>query len=786
MRYKLSEIAAICDGRLCGTDLEVCGVETDSRNCAFGGNVLFVAMCGINHDSHDFVPQMITRGVRTFMVERQVNMEAGCGAVIVKDSIAALQRLAEHYRRSFSGLVVGITGSNGKTIVKEWLAQALSASVKVFRSPRSYNSQLGVALSLLMAEGDEDFILIEAGISQCGEMRRLQRMIRPDVVIFTSIGDAHQEGFASVEEKIAEKLILAEDAGRLIWHSGYKLAAKAVGELAGKVEIFDAASMPEAELKDEASVRNFQIVSAFCYAMNLPCPDLSQLQPVAMRLEVKEGLNNSLIVNDAYNSDINSLAIAIDYLHNVAAGRSTVLVLSDIAQSGTEDKVLYSRVAELVAESKTDKLICIGERISAHKQLFKEIDSDFYLSTDDFLHRMKRSDFADRAILLKGNRASRFEKISAAIEKKVHTTVLEVDLDAIVHNLNYFRSKLSSGTLLTAMVKAGSYGAGDAEIAYILQHQGLNYLAVAFADEGITLRERGIAMPVVVLNADEGSFDRMVINRLEPEIYSFASLHAFVRTVERYGERRYPIHIKLDTGMHRLGFVEEEIDELLEVLKCNSEHIEVATVFTHLSCADDPSQDDFTRRQIALYDRMSSRICAALPYKVIRHAANSAAIERFPEAQFDMCRLGLGLYGFGYEHNTALRPVSTLKTRIVQIRRRQAGEGIGYGRSQVLERDSLIATIPIGYADGLDRHLGGGSWSMLVNGTPAPIVGRVCMDSCMLDVTDVPDVEEGSEVCVFSAAAGNTAEDMAAVLGTIPYEILTSVSSRVKRIYVKE
>ena len=787
MRYRLSEIAAVCGGTLHGADMEVCGVETDSRNCAFGGDVLFVAMRGANHDSHDFVPQMITRGVRAFMVERSVALGEGCGAVVVDNAIAALQRLAAHYRRSFSGVVVGITGSNGKTVVKEWLAQTLQPSgVRIFRSPRSYNSQLGVALSLLMADGDEEFIIIEAGISKCGEMIRLQEMIRPEVVVLTSIGDAHQENFASVGEKISEKLTLAADAGKLIYHSGYDSVAEAVGKLNDNIEKFDAATMPTAELKDEASIRNWQIVSAFCETMNLCRPNPSQLQPVAMRLEVKEGLNNSLIINDTYNSDINSLAIAIDYLHNVAAGRPTVLVLSDITQSSTEDKVLYRRVAELVAKSKTDKIICIGEHTSAHKELFGDIDSDFYLSTDDFLHRMKRSDFAGRAILLKGNRASRFEKISAAIEKKVHTTVLEVDLDAIVHNLNYFRSKLSSGALLTAMVKAGSYGAGDAEIAYILQHQGLNYLAVAFADEGITLRERGIAMPVVVLNADEGSFDRMVINSLEPEIYSFASLRAFIRTVERYGERRYPVHLKLDTGMHRLGFVEEEIDELLEVLKCNSEHIEVATVFTHLSCADDPSQDDFTRRQIAHYDRISSRICAALPYKVIRHAANSAAIERFPEARFDMCRLGLGLYGFGYEHNAALRPISALKTRIVQLRRRQAGEGIGYGRSQVLERDSLIATIPIGYADGLDRHLGGGRWSMLVNGVPAPIVGRVCMDSCMLDVTDVPDVEEGSEVCVFSAAEGNTAEDMAAVLGTIPYEILTSVSSRVKRIYVKE
>ena len=786
MRYKLSEIAEICGGVHHGKDLTVEEVETDSRNCAFGENVLFVAMHGANHDSHDFIGDMVSRGVRAFMTEHSVDVTPECGVVMVDNSISALQRLAAHHRKRLKGTVVGITGSNGKTVVKEWITQSVPSSVKLFRSPRSYNSQLGVALSLLMTDGDEELVLIEAGISQRGEMERLEQMIRPNVVVFTSIGDAHQENFGSVAEKTAEKLILARNAEKIIFHSRYKVVAECIKSFNSTIATVDAAAWPQPESKDKATVINEQIVNAFCATMGYPQPDMSQLQSVAMRLEVKEGINNSLIINDAYNSDINSLAIAIDYLHSVSAGRSTVLILSDIAQSGTEDKSLYLRVAELVAKSNTDRIICIGEHISACKNLFAGVESEFYPSTDDFLHRMKRADFAGRAILLKGNRASRFEKISAAIEHKVHTTVLEVDLDAMVHNLNYFRSKLAPETLLTAMVKAGSYGAGDAEIAYILQHQGINYLAVAFADEGIILREKGIAMPVVVLNADEGSFDRMVLNRLEPEIYSFASLRAFVSAVERYGERRYPVHLKMDTGMHRLGFVEEELDWLAALLKRYGEQIEVATIFTHLSCADDPSQDDFTRLQIKRFDEMSSRITASLPYKVVRHAANSAAIERFPEARFDMCRLGLGLYGFGWEHNPSLRPVSTLKTRIVQIRERKAGEGIGYGRSQVLERDSVIATIPIGYADGLDRHLGGGRWSMLVNGKAAPIVGRVCMDSCMLDITGIADVAEGSEVSVFSHVAGNTPEDMAAVLGTIPYEILTSVSARVKRIYVKE
>lgn len=786
MKYTLSEIANICDGRLEGADLTVRSVETDSRNGILGVDVLFVAMRGVNHDSHDYVPQMTARGVRAFLAERPLELPEGCGVVVVDNAIKALQRLAARYRDGFRGLVVAITGSNGKTVVKEWLAQSLSPYARVFRSPRSYNSQLGVALSLLMAEGDEEVILVEAGISRCGEMSSLQRMIRPEVVIFTSIGDAHQENFTSVAEKVAEKMVLARDARVFIYNGDCEPLRMAAARLFRKATLYDSTLVPAPDFADAASVCNARLVAAFCRVMNFPQPNMQHLQPVAMRLEVKEGINGSLIVDDAYNSDINSLVIALDYLHNVAAGRPETLILSDMEQSGNYDYDLYKRVAALVASSGIGRMIGIGSRISSNADLFSGVDCEFYTSTEDFLRRMKRSDFAGRAILLKGSRSSRFERIGSVLQKSVHTTTLEVDLDAMVHNLNFYRSQLPPSQRLTAMVKASGYGAGDAELAYILQHHGVNYLAVAFADEGILLREKGVAMPVVVLNADSGSFDRMVLNRLEPEIYSFASLESFVESVARYGERRYPIHIKLDTGMHRLGFIAGETDVLIERLLRYSEYVEAASVFAHLSCADDPSQDDFTRLQISRFDSVSSRIASALPYPVLRHTANTAAIERFPEARFDMCRLGIGLYGFGAEHNPSLRPVSTLRTRIVQLRRRAAGEGIGYGRSQILERDSIVATVPVGYADGLDRHLGCGRWSMLVKGCPAPVVGRICMDSCMIDVTDVPDVAEGDEVCVFSPAAGNTAEDMARVLGTIPYEVLTSVSSRVKRIYIKE
>lgn len=743
-----------------------------------------MAMRGANHDSHNFIAEMYERGVRAFMCERECACGEGAGCVVVENSVEALQRLAEAHRANISGRVVGITGSNGKTLVKEWIAQCLPSEVKLFRSPRSYNSQLGVALSLLMAEGDEDLVLIEAGISQCGEMERLERMIRPEVVVVTSLGDAHQEGFESLTQKINEKLVLAKGARTIIYHSAYPEVARAVESL--NAEAVDAARMPKTEFADEASERNAQIVEALFEVLGYAAPDFANIQPVAMRLEVKEGINGSLLVNDAYNSDINSLVIALDYLHSTAGGRRKVLILSDILQSGMSDEELYGRVARLVAESGVERVVGIGDKISASRGVFEGVKSSFYASTDEFLHRMNGRDFADAALLLKGNRASRFEKISHALERKSHTTVLEVNLDAMIHNLNYFRSRLSSATRLTAMVKAASYGAGDAEVAQVLQHHGVDYLAVAFADEGVLLREKGVTMPIVVLNADEDSFDQMVLNRLEPEIYGFRSLEAFVGAVRRYGERNFPIHLKLDTGMHRLGFTVEDVDTLTTKLAESAADVRVSTIFAHLSCADDPSQDDFTRLQIERFDTISSRISECLPYRVVRHTANSAAIERFPEAQFDMCRLGLGLYGFGYEHNDALVPVSTLKTRIVQIKHHPSGEGVGYGRAERLKRDSVVATIPVGYADGLDRHLGCGLWSMIVGGVKAPIVGRVCMDSCMIDVTDVPNVTEGDEVLVFSSEEGNTAEDMAALLGTIPYEVLTSVSARVKRIYVKE
>lgn len=791
MKYYLSEIAAVVGGKFTGRDSEVRSVVTDSRSltCELGCCPMFVAMRGANHDSHAFLSQMVGRGVRAFLVERDVELPGAgeCGFVRVGNAIDALQRLAAHYRAQFKGTVVGITGSNGKTVIKEWIVEELPEGMKYYRSPKSYNSQLGVPLSVLMLEGDEELAIFEAGISKPGEMERLERIVRPDVVVFTSIGDAHQENFVSIEQKCDEKMLLAREAKKIVYHSYYEPLGHMVARHFSGRKPLDAATFPEVPgsvIGNAASRRNAQIVEAFCAAMGYPAPSFAAAPAVAMRLEVKEGINDSILINDAYNLDLNSLALALDYLHSVALNRRRTLVLSDISQSGLSDDELYGRVAGMVERAGIDYLIGIGPRLKRYAALF-ECDKEFFTATDECVARINRDAVAGRAILLKGARDFRFEKLVHTLSRKSHTTVLEVDLDAMVHNLNYFRSKLDFGTKLVAMVKAGSYGTGDFEVAQMLQHQGVDYLAVAFADEGVLLRERGISMPIVVLNADADSFDVMIANRLEPEIYSFHSLATFADAVQHAGETRYPVHIKLDTGMHRLGFMKDELTPLCKALSATPQ-VKVASVFSHLNCADMPEEDAYTRAQVALFDRMSARIAASLPYPVIRHTANSAAIERFPGAQFDMCRLGLGLYGFGFRHNEMLRPVSTLRSRIVQVKHLPAGDAVGYGRAGKLRRPTATATIPIGYADGLDRHLGCGRWSVLVAGRPAPIVGRICMDSCMVDITDIPDVKEGDEVVIFSPETGNDLETMARVLDTIPYEIMTSVSGRVKRIYLKE
>lgn len=782
----MSEIARIVGGEHRGCDLRVKEVVTDSRGVLSSDDVIFVAINGKHHDGHDFIPAMVARGVKAFIVEREVDMPAeGVGVVVVASAIVALQRLAAHHRRDFKGRVVAITGSNGKTIVKEWASRSMPDTVRSFASPKSYNSQLGVALSLLMLDGTEEVAFIEAGISEPGEMERLEAMIRPDIVVVTSIGDAHSANFKSERQKIEEKLLLARRAHTIIYSSEYQSLAEAVEELYGDRELIDSSIESvedELELSDALSVDALH-VSALMRRLGYGVDDAVFSANVAMRLELKEGVDDSMIIDDTYNSDINSVAVALNALYVQSMGRRRVAVISDIRQSGIPSEELYGRVAVAVKKAAVDHLIGVGETISSFAHLFPR-GSSFYLSTDELIENFDRERWAKSVILVKGSRDSRFERLTRLLERRTHTTTLEVDLAAMKKNLNYFRQHLPQHHPIVAMVKAGSYGTGDVDVARMLQHEGVRYLAVAFADEGVTLRKKGITMPIVVLNADQDSFDMMIAHDLEPEIYSFHSLDAFRRAVHHAHREAYPIHIKLDTGMHRLGFVDDEIDLLGRAIHLDTT-LHVASIFSHLSSADVVEEDDFTRKQIAAFDYMSQQLTEWLDYKPLRHIANSAAIVRFKEAHFDMCRLGLGLYGFGFEHNDSLIPVATLSTRIVQIKNLAAGESIGYGRAARTEHETVTATIPVGYADGLDRHLGNGRWEVIVGGKRAPIIGRVCMDSAMIDITGIAGVEVGDTVTIFGPEAGNTLEDMARVLDTISYEIMTSISARVKRVYAE-
>lgn len=792
MNYTLREIAAVCGGALAGQNIEAGSVFADSRAALPGDAPMFAAIAGRNHDGHAYIGELYRRGVRAFMVERDVKTDdyPEAGFVRVTDTVTALQTLAAAWRSRFRGTVVGITGSNGKTVVKEWAAALAPANVTLFRSPKSYNSQIGVPLSLLMAAGDEDVALIEVGISQPGEMERLASVVRPDVGIITTLGDAHQENFGSHEEKATEKLQLFTGARTIIYNSEYPLAERILRKEYPQAQLFDAAREEEAyaAFGDKASRQNAAAAVALWDVLGYDHTEtvsrLVSLQPVAMRLELKEGINDSLIVNDSYNSDINSLAIALDYLAGVAGGRPQTLVLSDILQSGFAERELYTRVGQMVSRSGVDRLVGIGERISLNAELFNVPHADFHLTTEAYLAAMSRDDFAGRAVLVKGNRGSRFERITHAFESKSHTTVLEIDLDAMVHNLNAHRAMLPPGVGLMAMVKATGYGNGSYEIAAMLQHQGVDYLAVAFADEGVTLRRRGITVPIVVLNADADSFELMIDNGLEPEIYNFESLAAFAAALGSHGERSYPVHIKLDTGMHRLGFGENDMVRLGGELERLAGLIRVSSVFSHLACADEPEQDEFTLSQIALFDMMSGEIASRLPYKPIRHIANSAGMARFPQAAFDMVRLGIGLYGIG-KPQLGLRSVSTLRSRIVQVKELTKGETVGYGREGVVSGRMSVAIIPVGYADGLDRRLGNGRWSALIDGRPVPTIGRISMDTCTLDVTGT-NAQVGDPVVIFGSTPGHKIEDMARTLGTIPYEVMTSIDARVKRIFVKE
>ena len=821
MNYSISEIAKIIDAEpFSFKDAEIDILLTDSRSLSNPAVSLFFALSTTHNDGHRYIHDLYERGVRNFVVNfsfEGINTMQEANFLRVPDTLAALQKLAVFHRQRFDIPMIGVTGSNGKTIVKEWLYQLLHDRLNIVRSPRSYNSQTGVPLSVWQLNEQTELGIFEAGISLPGEMQRLEPIILPTIGIFTTIGEAHQENFYSQEEKCLEKLQLFEPAEKIVYNEDHHLINYCMGKKGFRKKAFSwSKTNPGAHLfisriekgidctsieytvqdtkqtikipfTDDASVEDAIHCLAFIFYLypdsELLTERFEKLDPVAMRLDLNKGIHNTILINDTYNSDINSLSIALDFMARRSSDSSfkRVLILSDILQSGMVPAAFYRKVAELVSQKQVQYFIGIGPSLMSHSNLFC-MEKEFYPTTESFLDSGRWRNLKDSIVLIKGSRQSRFERISEQLAEKTHQTVLEVDLDAVIHNLKYFRSLLRPETKVICMVKAFGYGVGSYELAKTLQERGADYLAVAVADEGAELRREGITMPILVMNPEEHAFNTLFEYNLEPEIYNRNILNAIIRETGRRGILRYPIHIKLDTGMNRLGFNTIEIPEITGRLNAQ-QGVVVKSVFSHLAGSDSPAFDDFTRKQISRFLQDTSDLEKAMNYPFLKHILNSAGIERFPEAQLNMVRLGIGLYGISAIHRNYLKPVAALKTRILQVREVKQKETVGYNRNGTLQRDSRIACLPVGYADGLDRRLGNGNLSVLIQGKKCPTVGNICMDICMVDITDTK-AGEGDEAILFGEEI--TIGDWAEKLQTIPYEILSAISPRVKRIYYKE
>ena len=815
--FSSKEILRILDCKACEVkDFEITEVSVDSRSVNKPESTLFFALKGINHDGHDYVEKLYEQGVRNFVVtELRADFLplSGANFFVVDEVLPALQQLAAWYRGQMKAEVVGITGSNGKTIVKEWLYQLLSDEPGIYRSPRSYNSQVGVPLSLLGMDVSTRLAIIEAGISLPGEMGKLQAMIRPEIGIFTHLGDAHGENFESRQQKLAEKAILFRDCRCIIGREGEALdyiASRFRPDV--KKMIWGSGKNATVRVEEKGSTAHERLVAVgyehVAFTLSIPFPDeasfencmnavcvlllegispafiaerVARLQPLAMRMEIKDGINRCVLINDYYNSDAASFQLALNTLAMQDAGREKVVILSDFVDTGTGERELYREVALLLRKAKVSLFIGIGEKLSRYKPYFLVPRCRFYKDTDSFLRQENREQFKDQVILIKGARKFRFEYIAGFLQKQSHATVLEVDFDAMVHNLNYFRSLLPRKTMIAVMVKAFSYGSGAGEVASLLQYQGVNYLMVAFADEGVELRAAGITIPIGVMNPEPEAFDHMIEFNLEPEIYSLELLEAFDRALTKHGIEKYPVHLKLNTGMNRSGLDPEDLSALLKFFETKRKVI-IRSMFSHLAGSDEARHDEYTLFQINRFIEMTKEVQARFDYPIIRHILNSAGIERFGQYAFDMVRLGIGLHGISAV-GAPLWPVSSFKTYIAAVRQVKGDQTVGYGRKGVLGRDTRIAVIPVGYADGLDRHLSCGVGEVWIGGQRVPIVGNICMDACMVDITDT-DAQVGDEVEIFGKHILVT--ELSDKLGTIPYEILTSVSHRVKRIYFKD
>ena len=828
MKYAIYEIATVVGadtGRLADPDAVVSLLLTDSRSLTYARETLFFALRTHNADGHHYVQALYEKGVRNFVVESDEAFDSttmrDANFLVVNDTLEALQTLATHHRRRFRHLpVIGITGSRGKTTVKEWLYQLLKDDYHIVRSPRSYNSQIGVPLSLWELDDTTTLAIIEAGISTTGEMARLQAMIRPTIGVITNIGLEHSEGFASMQEKAAEKVKILDSCECVVYPADDLLVTATIAPLLA-ADVVQEMSWSRDDVRrqvlvDEIATSELGTTIHYSYdgtagTVTIPftsdrdvenainCLSLllylgirrdtiarrmSRLTPVGTRINVIEGVNNCTIIADGYTSDYNSLTPALDFMRRRMGSRRNAVILSDLAPDVYSGVELYIRVSELLKSKNVMRLYGIGPDMVAHSHFFEGLDAQFFESTAQFVANMAQGDFEDETILVKGAPEFDFDQVLDLLEAKQHQTVEEIDLNALAHNYKFFCSLLSPETKTVAMVKADGYGTGSYEVAKTLQDRGADYLAVAVQDEGVELRKAGITMPIIVLNPSVVNYKSMFRFRLEPEVYSLEVCNTLIREGEKYGVRDFPVHIKLDTGMHRLGFVAEQLPELIALL--NSQRVvKPMSVFSHLCVADDPSQDEFTRQQFAAFDAMSEQLQAAFSHKLLRHILNTSGIVRFPEHQYDMVRIGIGLYGIRtVEGEDTLQPVAALRSVIISIKRLPAGTTIGYGRCGVLTRDSRIATVTIGYADGFDRHFGNGKTSMWVADTLCPTVGNVCMDAVMIDVTDAPQCKVGDRVEIFGPHV--PIETLSEARGTIPYEVLTSVAPRVKRVYYRE
>lgn len=826
--YSLSEIVKIIDGQLIGSvvtvDQPIRFLSFDSRTILSGKETLFFALKSDRNDGHHFIDDAMGREVSSFVVEElpaKTQRNALSHFILVRSSLAALQKLATFHRRRFSYPVVGITGSNGKTIVKEWLSELLSPEFKIIRSPRSYNSQIGNPLSVWLMDDRFDLAIFEAGISKPGEMEKLETILQPDHGIFTHLGKAHLENFSSIKELVEEKIKLFVNCTLLVYCKDFALLCQAVDQAefnksprlfswsssdsSADLLITNTTKSTESTLiegvhqsvkiavsipfTDDASIEN--AIHCWAYLLAINCysdiyrDKFLKISPVAMRLEMKKGINGCTIINDSYNSDTASLINALDFIGQQSNSRKKkcTVIISDILQSGENPEILYREIADYIQMRHIDRIIGIGPEICRFSAMFTTSEKLFFPSSDEFLLHFRERDFSHEVILLKGARHFRFDRISGVLQEKAHQTVMEIDLDAMVYNLNFYRGKLSPATKVMAMVKAFSYGTGSVEVAKALQYQRIDYLAVAIADEGVELRNNGIEVPIVVMNPEEHGFDAMIENRLEPNIYRFELLQRFDEALRRNAVNNFPVHLKVDTGMKRLGFDHpKEMKKVAEYIRMH-DTMYIRSVFSHLAVSDDPGNDQFTLLQFRQFMEYADIITNYFDYTILRHILNSSGIERFPEMELDMVRPGIGLYGVSPNCQNELHNVVTLKTTISQIRTVEAGETIGYGRKGIVNKTMIMAVLPIGYADGLNRRLSNGVGKVLIRGSKAPIVGTICMDMCMVDITGI-EAKEGDRAIIFGEEL--PVSEVAATLGTISYEILTSIGQRVKRVYFKE